>query len=246
MSLPKAGAEFVFGITGDYLKRTKPAGSLPLSATTIKRNISALSENGIILAAGDFPATRRWSWICWANMPPLTENGEKFPYIPAGRKGKGVQMGLWAGGKMEPGPRGGMWCCVGGSGGPMDGQCLPAPQQARRALHQRGHYGLPKAGLPGARQPKGAIYTVNWREELEYQTLDHTAIDMADTRLWIALKCSAKAQRMGTTTATASRAPPLPLGASQYTGLRRHHIPELAERLGLTGEDKENFISSLA
>lgn len=48
----------------------------------------------------------------------LTENGEKFPYIPAGRKGKGIQMGLWAGGKMEPGPRGGMWCCVGGAAAP--------------------------------------------------------------------------------------------------------------------------------
>ena len=36
------------------------------------------------------------------------------------------------------------------------------------------------AGLQGARQPKGAIYTVwdsNWREELEYQTLDHTALE---------------------------------------------------------------------
>ena len=106
------------------------------------------------------------------------------------------------------------------------------------------------AGLQGARQPKGAIYTVwdsNWREELEYQTLDHTAVDMSDTealdRIEMQLK---KAQRMGIDNSYRPQGPP-----SANTGLNNllacaDTIPELAEKLGLTGTDRENFIASVA
>lgn len=63
-----------------------------------------IGKNGVILAAGDFSGNKAMVMDLLGEYAALTENGEKFPYSPAGRKGKGIQMGLWAGGKMEPGP----------------------------------------------------------------------------------------------------------------------------------------------
>lgn len=212
----KLGAEFVFGITGDYLEKDETGRVTALIGHNYKKEyFRFIGTNGIILAAGDFSGNKAMVMDLLGEYAALTENGEKFPYIPAGRKGKGVQMGLWAGGKMEPGPRGGMWCCVGGSGGPMDGSAFLRLNKHGKRYTNEGIMGYWGAGLQGARQPKGAIYTVwdsNWREELEYQTLDHTAIDMADTQALDRIEMQLqKAQRMGIDNSYRPQGPPLPL-----------------------------------
>ena len=98
------GAEFVYGITGDYLEKDDTGRVVALIGHNYKKEYFRFTgKNGIILAAGDFSGNREMVMDLLGEYAALTENGEKFPYIPAGRKGKGIQMGLWAGGKMEPG-----------------------------------------------------------------------------------------------------------------------------------------------
>ena len=242
------GGEFLFGITGEYLEKDETGRVVALIGRNYKKEYFRFkANNGVILAAGDFSGNKAMVMDLLNEYAALTENGEKFPYSPAGRKGKGIQMGLWAGGKMEPGPRGGMWCCVGGSGGPMDGSAFLRLNKHGKRYTNEGIMGYWGAGLQGARQPKGAIYTVwdsNWREELEYQTLDHTAVepssaDMIEHQL-------KRAQREGIDNSFRPQGPP---GSNKglYNSLAcADTIEGLADNLGLTGTDKENFIASVA
>lgn len=98
------GGEFVFGITGEYLKKDETDRVVALIGRNYKKEYFRFqANNGVILAAGDFSGNKQMVMDLLGEYAALTENGEKYPYSPAGRKGKGIQMGLWAGGKMEPG-----------------------------------------------------------------------------------------------------------------------------------------------
>lgn len=247
----KLGAEFVFGITGDYLEKDETGRVIALIGHNYKKEyFRFVGKHGIILAAGDFSGNKAMVMDLLGEYAALTEEGEKYPYIPAGRKGKGVQMGLWAGGKMEPGPRGGMWCCVGGSGGPMDGSAFLRLNKHGKRYTNEGIMGYWGAGLQGARQPKGALYTIwdsNWREELEYQTLDHSSVDMADQRALerIAMQME-KARRLGIDNSYPAHGPPSANRGLHNTLVSDDTIEGLADKLGLTGQDRANFIASVA
>ena len=246
----KLGGQFVFGITGDYLEKDDSGRVVALIGHNYKKEyFRFVGKNGIILAAGDFSGNRQMVMDLLGEYAALTEEGEKYPYTPAGRKGKGIQMGLWAGGKMEPGPRGGMWCCVGGAGGPMDGSAFLKLNCHGKRYTNEGIMGYWGAGLQGARQPKGPLYTVwdsNWREELEYQTLDHTAVDMSDQRgLDMIARQLEKAQRLGIDNSYRPQGPPTANRGLYNTLVCDDTIQGLADKLGLTGDDKKNFIASV-
>ena len=241
------GGEIIFGITGEYLEKDESGRVTALIGRNYKKEyFRFLANNGVILAAGDFSGNKEMVMDLLNEYADLTENGEKYPYSPAGRKGKGIQMGLWAGGKMEPGPRGGMWCCVGGNGGPMDGSAFLRLNKHGKRYTNEGIMGYWGAGLQGARQPKGSIYTIwdaNWREELEYQTLDHTAVEPADAdRIAMQLR---RAEKYG----IEEMRPMGPPGAKKPVPnilACADTIEGLADRLGVIGSDRENFISSIA
>ncbi len=241
------GGEFVFGITGEYLEKDETGRVVALIGRNYKKEYFRFqANNGVILAAGDFSGNKQMVMDLLGEYAALTENGEKYPYSPAGRKGKGIQMGLWAGGKMEPGPRGGMWCCVGGNGGPMDGAAFLRLNKHGKRFTNEGIMGYWGAGLQGARQPKGAIYTIwdsNWREELEYQTLDHTAVEPSGADM-IAHQLR-RAEKNGLEEMRPVGPPGAKKGASNYLACA-DTIETLADRLGVTGSDRENFIASVA
>ena len=244
------GGEFVFGITGDYLEKDETGRVVALIGHNYKKEFFRFTaKNGIILAAGDFSGNKEMVMDLLGEYAALTENGEKFPYSPAGRKGKGIQMGLWAGGKMEAGPRGGMWCCVGGNGGPMDGSAFLKLNKHGKRFTNEGIMGYWGAGLQGARQPKGSIYTIwdsNWREELECQTLDHTAIDMADTQALdrIAMQMT-EVKKTGLQEIRAMGPGGPKAGPCNYLACA-DTIEGLCDKLGVTGKDKENFVAAVA
>lgn len=245
----KMGGKFFFGITGDYLEKDETGRVVALIGHNYKKEyIRFRANNGVILAAGDFSGNKAMVMDLLGEYAALTEQGEKYQYLPAGRKGKGIQMGLWAGGKMEPGPRGGMWSCVGGNGGPMDGSAFLKLNKHGRRFTNEGIMGYWGAGLQGARQPKGAIYTIwdsNWREELEYQTLDHTAIDMSDPagldRIEMQMQ---KARELGRD--DSFRPQGMGLKGENNVLVCADTFEGLADRLELTGTDRENFLREIA
>ena len=244
------GGEFVYGITGDYLEKDENGRVVALIGHNYKKEyFRFVGKNGIILAAGDFSGNKAMVMDLLGEYAALTENGEKFPYSPAGRKGKGIQMGLWAGGKMEPGPRGGMWCCVGGNGGPMDGSAFLKLNKHGKRYTNEGIMGYWGAGLQGARQPKGSLYTIwdaNWREELEYQTLDHTAIDMSDPAALRRMEEQMERVAKDGIQVIPVMGPGGPKKGEENLLVSADTIEGLTDKLGLTGTDRENFIASVA
>ena len=246
----KMGGEFVYGITGDYLEKDESGRVVALIGHNYKKEyFRFVGTNGIILAAGDFSGNKAMVMDLLGEYAALTECGEKFPYSPAGRKGKGIQMGLWAGGKMEPGPRGGMWCCVGGNGGPMDGSAFLKLNKHGKRYTNEGIMGYWGAGLQGARQPKGSLYTVwdaNWREELEYQTLDHTAIDMSDSMALRRMEEQMERVAKDGIQVIPVMGPGGPKKGEANLLVSADTIEGLADKLELTGTDRENFIASVA
>lgn len=125
----------------------------------------------------------------------------------------------------------------------MDGSAFLRLNKHGERYTNEGIMGYWGAGLQGARQPKGAIYTVwdsNWREELEYQTLDHTAVDMSDVealdRIEMQLK---KAQRMGVDDSYRPQGPPSANRAKQSACLR--DTIRLQEKLALP-QRQEHFL----
>ena len=132
----KLGAEFVFGITGDYLEKDETGRVTALIGHNYKKEyFRFIGTNGIILAAGDFSGNKAMVMDLLGEYAALTENGEKFPYIPAGRKARRPDgpLGRRQNGTRTPGRH--VVLC-GRQRRPHGRQCLPAPQQARQALHQ--------------------------------------------------------------------------------------------------------------
>lgn len=248
--IQELGGTFVFGVTGDYLEKDANGRVTALIGHNYKKEYFRFTaNNGVILAAGDFSGNREMVMDLLGEYAALTENGEKYPYSPAGRKGKGIQMGLWAGGKMEPGPRGGMWCCVGGSGGPMDGSAFLKLNKHGKRYTNEGIMGYWGAGLQGARQPKGSLYTVwdaNWRQELECQTLDHTAIDMGDAAALQRLADQMEQVAKNGVQVIPVMGPGGPKKGMANMLVSADTIEGLCDKLELSGQDRENFIASVA
>ena len=128
----------------------------------------------------------------------------------------------------------------------MDGAAFLRLNKHGKRFTNEGIMGYWGAGLQGARQPKGAIYTIwdsNWREELEYQTLDHTAVEPSGADM-IAHQLR-RAEKNGLEEMRPVGPPGAKKGASNYLACA-DTIETLADRLGVTGSDRENFIASVA
>lgn len=241
------GVQFYWGITGEQLEKTDGRVTALLGRNYKKEYFRFKARKGVILAAGDFSGNKEMVMDLLGEYADLTGNGEKYAYSPAGRKGKGIQMGLWAGGVMEPGPRGGMWCCVGGSGGVMDGSAFLRLNKYGKRYTNEGIMGYWGAGLQGARQPKGSIYCVwdsNWAEELQYQTLDHTAVECGPEQLKMIEHQLKRVQKLG----KVEQGMPGPgsKDAPKDYLVCADTLEELADKLELTGEVRENFLASIA
>ena len=205
-----------------------------------------LAGKGVVLATGDFSGNKEMVMDQLQELAELTDYGARYPFVPGGRKGAGIQLGLLAGGQMEPGPKGGMWACVRGGGGPMDGSaCLRLNCNGERFTNE-GIYGYWGAGLQGARQPDGPIVTLwdaNWREELEYQAMDHTNVDLGDplTMELRTLQMEEAAQKGCCDTGG------LPPGRAAAPNLlfAAQSLPELADKLGYSGQARTVFLEEV-
>lgn len=118
------GGRFFYGITGRALEKANGSVTALIGSNYKKEFYRFKANRAVILASVDFSGDREMAMDLLGEFADLTENGEKYQYLPGGWKGLGIKLGLLAGGRMEPSPRGGMWCCVRGNGGPVDGSAF--------------------------------------------------------------------------------------------------------------------------
>jgi hypothetical protein len=169
-------------------------------------------------------------------------------------------MGIWAGGRIEPGPRGGMYVCQTGRAGPMFFAAFLRVNAKGNRYSNEGLAGGMLAGIRGTRQPDGFIASIwdsNWKEEIRYQSYDHGApyyyTNPAPIDKAIAKSLDEKDQRRANkeksinevTTAKneggLENGPP-GMGYSLYEA---DTFEELADLLGYEGAYKEDFLSTI-
>lgn len=249
--LKKGGVQFFYGISGEQVEKNAEGRVVALIGRNhLKQVYRFKAKNGVILAAGDFSGDKKMVMDLLPEYADLTDEGRRSAFIPNGRNGAGIKIGLRAGGIMEPGPRGGMWACVSGNGGPMDGAAFLRLNAEGKRYTNEGFMGYWGSGLQGARQADGNLVTIwdaNWRDELEYQSLDHSAVDVSDEELMENLtKLMEKMARTGEEQLYRPNGPPaaFPKGAMNRLVVA-DTISELADKLGYQGIKKENFMRSI-
>ena len=173
------GATWYFEHTGVVLTQNENGDVTGLIATDAEGNyVKFNAAKGVILCSGDFigdPA------MCWALLNEGMEWGERSgstaeDWSSAGsRSGAGHKMGIWAGGMIEPSPRGWM-----GLGGAANGPWGTAPLYVCNSEGKRfcNEGAIPQLTPVCLRQPAGLsawVSDANWKQTVGSAPLDHGA-----------------------------------------------------------------------
>lgn len=195
-----------------------------------------LASRGVVLAAGD----------CAGNPEMLRDVCTEAADINAGRvirgpgrDGSGIKMGLWAGARLEAGPRGAMGGTHAlplGPGGAVSTIWLN--RDGKRYCNEA--FGGPAtAGAQGARQPDGMLYAVwdaDWEQTFYHQMAAHFNLKYWGAEMHDDLAAVMEGARKA--------------GAEGFLSGRTavycaDTLDELAGYLGLTGKARENFVASV-
>jgi fumarate reductase flavoprotein subunit len=171
------GAVFYFGTSAQQVIKEgkKAVGAI---AKDDKGNyIKFMARKGVLIACGDFSRNKEMIANLMSEHLDSREPLENFR--GQGRDGDGQKMGIWAGGRMERGPRAMMntidMVSLAGAFGKT--AFLRINREGKRYTNEASWASIAQ----GFRQSKGllsAVWDSNWREELEYQALDHGSVDL--------------------------------------------------------------------
>ncbi len=179
------GAKYFFG--NDVKEIIKEDGAVKgvIARAGDGRYLKYFGKKGVVIAAGDFGGNRE---MC-ADL--LSESRDLFPdttdqWQGMSRDGAGQRLGIWAGGRMEPGPRAQM----NGIGSGAYGLLGAAPfllftNRNGERYTDESFIGMWGTSHQGIRQPKGlltAIWDAKWRQSLETQALEHGNVDTGDRK----------------------------------------------------------------
>lgn len=245
------GAEWYFEHSGVVLVQNEAGDVTGLIAKDAEGKYVKFNCNkAVILAAGDFigdPA------MCWALLNEGMEWGERAGATAedwartGNRAGIGHKMGCWAGGMIEPSPRGWM-----GLGGLANGPWGTAPVLSLNVEGKRfcNEGAIPQLSPIALRQPAGLccyVTDANWAESVAKAPLDHGAPNFGMDDYYDALKADMDAVELGNPEGTDV------VGANlaerkmmKGTVFAANTLEELADLLGYEGEAKQNFLDSIA
>ena len=244
------GATWYFEHTGQVLVQNEDGDVTGLIATDADGNyVQFNAAKGVILCSGDFigdPA------MCWALLNEGMEWGERDgstadDWTSAGsRSGAGHKMGIWAGGMIEPSPRGWM-----GLGGAASGPWGTAPLYVCNVEGNRfcNEGAIPQLTPVCLRQPSGLaawVSDANWQQTVGAAPLDHGAPNFGMDDYMVQLEAGMDAVEIGNAEGTfvigANLAERKMMGGTVYGA---ETLDELADMLGYADEAKENFLSSI-
>lgn len=205
-------------------------------------------NKGVILCAGDFIGDPQ---MCWALLNEGMEWAERNgatadSWASAGtRNGAGHKMGCWAGGMIEPTPRG--WMAIGGGA---SGPWGTAPMLMLNARGKRymNEGAIAQLNAVGMRQPAGLtcyVTDANWRKTLQAAPLDHGAPNFGMQDYWDKVEADMDACVPGqqNTVTIANLAERTMMSGSVYCA---NTLEELADLLGYKDAAKQNFLDSIA
>lgn len=143
--------------------------------------IRFLARRGVILAAGDFSGNREMMKDLVTDIRDLLPEGQEYPPC-LGRKGMGIQIGVWAGGRLEPRPlpvMGGNYVTVPGF---TTFGILWLDRRGKRFCNET--FGGPElSGFAANQMPPGTYYNVfdeHVLHDLQWAVPAHGGFDEAD------------------------------------------------------------------
>lgn len=136
-------------------------------------------SRGVILAAGDYSQNRQMCQDLLTEAADLLDNDTNW--LGHGWDGSGIQMGVWAGGRLEPRSHAAMGGNYSLPGFEVIGSAAVLRVNKYGKRYSNEGFGTHILGaLAGAKQPNGMLYGIfdnNIREELTYQTPCHAVFD---------------------------------------------------------------------
>lgn len=182
----KAGGKVYYGTKG-YKLITDDSGAVTGAiGKSASGYVQVNAAKGVIIASGDYVSNLDMCYDLQAEIVSALGTNDAMAG-GMGRDGSGIQMGYWAGGRMDP--------CQSAMDGaywyPTDSPTDAIGTTAALWLNADGKrycnegFGSTElAGFPGARQPEGIICTLfdnNIEEQLKVQPLGHMSYDYANS-----------------------------------------------------------------
>lgn len=243
------GATYYFEHTGIVLTQDDSGAVTGLIAQDVDGNYKKFNAaKGVILCAGDFIGDPT---MCWALLNEGMEWGERSgstaeDWARTGtRAGIGHKMGCWAGGMIEPSPRG--WMALSGSAsGPWgSAPLLQLNCNGKRFFNEAS---IAQGGNVAVRQPEGLacwISDANWEKTVCASPLDHGAPNFGMDDFYTDLKADMDACVVGpepNEVVGANLAERKMMKGSLFAA---DTLEDLAGYLGYTGEAADNFLASV-
>lgn len=243
------GADWLFETTGVVLTQNDNGDVTGLIAKGKDGYIQLNANKGVVLAAGDFigdPA------MCWALLNEGMEWGERngaemADWTQSGfRVGAAHKMGCWAGGMIEPSPRG--WMAIGGgANGPWGTvPLLTINSEGKRFMNEGA---IPQIAQVCLRQPHGLcawVTDANWQKTVGAAPLDHGApnfgMDDYMTQLAADMEKVEIGNPEGSQVISANLAERKMMKGTVFAA---NTIDELATLLGYEGEAASEFVKSV-
>lgn len=208
-----------------------------------------LARRGVILAAGDFSGNREMMQELVTDVGDLLPAGQDYPN-QGGRKGIGHQIGVWAGGRLEPRPlptMGGNYVSIPGF---TTFGVLWLDRDGERFMNET--FGGPEiAGFAANAMPLGARYNIfdeHILDDLAWAVPAHGGFDAHNPDSLSALRAVMKNADEHPTGDPESMRPMLqafPFGYVAPTIYSGGSPEELIANAGLTGRAAENAIRSI-
>lgn len=137
------------------------------------------ANKGVIIAAGDYSKNRQMCKDLLTEAADLLDNNTDW--LGHGWDGSGIQMGVWAGARLEPRSHAAMGGNYSLPGFEVIGSAAVLRVNRYGKRYSNEGFGTHILGaLAGAKQPNGMLYGIfddNIREELTYQTPCHAVFD---------------------------------------------------------------------
>lgn len=203
-----------------------------------------LAKKGVVLAAGDFGGNEEMSRELLVDVVDLMDKEDKFFSLGMG-DGRGIQMGVWAGGCLESRPVASMGGNTLYATAMMEGfGCLWLNEHGKRYCNEMFSGDSVIAGLACNQEKHGPFYALfdsGIAEQLQYGPPCHSSFDTSDPAAFEQL-----AEKMEKALAAGAEGCPGLGGIRGSISYGAQSWEQLAEYLGFAGQAKETFLQSVA
>ncbi len=242
------GAEWYYGTEAVVLLQNEAKDIIGVAGKASDGSyIQFNTAKGVILCGGDYAGNAD---MCWALLNEYMERFERaggeqpdFFSFMGGRKGEAVKMGCWAGGMIEPAPRGSMLLAAVRAVLGAATRCCGSTARVERFTNEGN---LSAAQTACARQPEGTLCLVTdkkWLKSVCASGLEHGGPNAGRPQYYIDLINDMDALVSGPEGGTIRGC--TVAERMESTVIKADTLEELADYLGYAGAAKETFLASI-